>query len=295
MEEMSEIDYGIKRSLCYKVDQIEPSEENFTQILAGIENFQGWKTFNLGYKHYIAAFLCAVLIISGTFMLSDNTRAFAKETLVAIKTIFIMDKNHNVVEKPTTYSFLQPAYNKNTQLSDSDLSKQMGVKVSFPARFYEEFKLQRKAEAVGFTKNIDYETFRNLQNTAIQAFDNNEVFKSLEKYQPYRSVGAIYSNDQGAKMAAVVYNKKISISVENINITESVQTKVGNENAEWVSLSYPVYPEDDLTQKPTKVESTSFLFWSIGDTTYQIWPMDNKSLSMAETVKSAELFMAAQK
>jgi len=292
--EMPEMDYEIRKSLYNKVDHIEPSSEIFTQILAGIENSKRRKIIKLDRKHYIAAFLCAVLIFSGTFMLSDNTRAFAKETLAAIQTIFIIDKNNNVVEKPTTYSFLQPAYNKNTQSSDSDLSKQMGVKVSFPARIYEDFKLQSKAEAVGFTKNIDYETFINLQSTTLQAFDNDQVFKNIEKYQPFRSVGATYSDDQGAKIGAVVYNEKIPIPDENINITGSVQTKVGNQNAKWISISYPVYPNNDITQKPTKVTSTSFLFWSIGDTTYQIWPMDNK-LSMAETMKFAESFMAAQK
>ena len=293
--EMSELEYGIKKSLCHKVDKIEPSEENFAQILVGIGNSPGRKTFKIGNERYLAAFLCALLIISATFMLSDNTRAFAKETLSAIKTVFMIDKNNNVIEKPTTYSFLQPALNKNTQSSDSDLSKQMGVKISFPQEFYGDFKLEQKAEAVGFTRNIDYETFTNLQATALQAFDSNDVFKSLDKYQPYRSVGAIYSNKQGARISAVVYNRKIPITVENMNITDRVPTKVGNQDVEWISLSYPVYPDNDITKKPTTVASTSFLFWSIGETTYQIWPMDNKSLSMAETVKFAESYMAAQK
>lgn len=294
MDEMSNLDYKIKRSLNDKVELLEPSEETFRHILNGIEDYRGRKTLNLGFKQYITAIMCAVVIISGAFMFSDNTRAFAMDTLAAIKTIFIIDENHNVIEKPTTYSFLQPAFNKNTQSSDSDLSKQMGINISFPEGFYKDFTLQWKAEAVGFTKNMDYETFRSLQNTAVQAFDNNEIFKGLEKYQPYRSVGAVYSNEQGDQIGAVIYNKKVSYHIENINITDTVQTKVGNQNAEWVSLKYPVYPQNDLTQKPINVLSTSMLFWSTGSNTYQIWPMNNKSLSMAETVKFAESFLATQ-
>lgn len=292
-EKTCEMDYRIKRSLCDKVDQTEPSEENFSHILNEIKNSRrGYVMINFSFKQYIAAIMCAFVILSGVFMFSDTTRALAMNTLAAVKTIFVMDKNQNVVEKPSTYSFLQPAFNKNTKSSDTELSKQMGIKVSFPERLIGGFTLQRKAEAVGFTKNMDYETDRSLQNIAVQAFDNNDIFKSLEKYQPFRSVGATYVNQQGDQIGAVIYNKKISPHVDNINIIETVQTKVANQNAEWLILKFPLYPGNDITQKPSSIVSTKMLFWTVGDITYQIWPMNNNAISMSDTVRFAESFIA---
>src|SRR5665648_303825 len=62
--EMPELDKEIKRALLCKANEIIPSEDTFTLILAGLEKKQASRTINTSYKHYILAFICCLLYIS---------------------------------------------------------------------------------------------------------------------------------------------------------------------------------------------------------------------------------------
>lgn len=296
MEKIHEIDGRIKMALLCKTNEILPSEETFTQILAGLEKSQARRIFNISHKRYIIAFMCATFMIFGTtLMLSVDARASAMEIINTVKSVFILDNNNKVVEKPAAEAFIKPAVSLTTHLSDAELSEKMGVKVSFPRTLYGEFNLQERAEAIGFTKSLDYETFGKLESDAVQAINNKEILKNLEKYQPWRSVGGIYKNAKGVMVYTAIFNKELTIPTENINITETIPTKIGEINAKWVSLSQPDYPGNDMTQKPVGEESAHLLIWSTNNTTYEILLKSDNTLSMAETVKIAESFLIAQK
>lgn len=296
MEKIREIDNSIKQALLFKANAIELSAETFPKILAGIKKSQTQGRLQLGFKNYIAVVACLVIIIfGGSLALSVNARASAMEIIETIKTVFILDKNNNIVEKPTDYAFLQPAYSNTSLLSDSDISKKMGMQVFFPKTIAPDFNLTFKGEAVGFRKILNYETYRSLESDTIRAIDDEQVFKSLAKYQPYRSVGASYKNSKGDLVYVAIYNKKISIPRENFNIKETIQTKVGTTNAEWFHLSYPDYPNDDLTQKPVGEASVHLLLWSTNNTTYEILLKSDNTFSMEKVVKIAETFMNAPK
>ena len=134
--EMHELDNRIKRALLCKTNEILPSEENFIQILAGLEKQQARRTLNISYKHYIIALICAVSVIFGTTLIvSVDARASAMEIISTVKSVFILDKSNKVVEINADEVFMKHAISDNTQPGNADILKKMGVNALFLQTF----------------------------------------------------------------------------------------------------------------------------------------------------------------
>jgi len=128
--EMHELDNKIKKALLCKTNEIEPSEEAFTLILAGLEKEQARRTFKTSYKHYIIAFICALSVIFGTtLILLVDVKSSTMELINTVKTVIIMDESNKVLEKNADGVIKHAAISDNTQLANSDTSKTVGVSV----------------------------------------------------------------------------------------------------------------------------------------------------------------------
>jgi hypothetical protein len=150
--EMHELDERIKKALLSKANEIQASEQNFLQILACLEKKQARRTFNISYKHYIIAFICAVSVIFGTTLIpSVDVKASAMEIINTVKAVIIMDKSNKAVEKNAEEVF-KHAISTNTQLSNADTSKRVRVGVSV-------FLLQTFASCFLFTQVNDLELY----------------------------------------------------------------------------------------------------------------------------------------
>jgi len=296
MEIIREFDNRIKRELINKVDEVQFSQGIFFRVLAGVEQKRSYNYYFLGMKKYTLAAICVLFLIIGTtFTFSPDVRAVASGVVQSVRTVFVLNKDDQVVERPANQVFVTPACSLNTQLSDAELSKKIGLHFSFPPTINGDFNMQRKAEAVCFASPIDYETFINLQNKTEEAINNQDAFNSLKQYKPYHSVGAVYQNPSGLTVGLVIHESSVPLSTENMKITETMQTQVNYIDAKWIGLSYPDNSQQDLTQKPQGMISTHLLMWSANNATYEIIPINNTHLSMEQTLSLAEAFMNLQK
>ena len=98
--EMLELDNKIKKALLCKTNEIIPSEETFTLILAGLDKKQASRNnFDTSYKHYIIAFICAFSVMFGTtLILSVDVKSSAMELMSTVKTVITLDKSNKVIE-----------------------------------------------------------------------------------------------------------------------------------------------------------------------------------------------------
>jgi len=134
--EMSELENKIKRALLSKTNEIEPSEETFTLILAGLEKKQGHRTFKTSYKHYMIVFLCALSVIFGTTLtLSVDVKSSTLELINSVKTVTIMDKSNKVSEKNADEAIKHTAFSDNIQVANANTSKNEAVSVFFLQTF----------------------------------------------------------------------------------------------------------------------------------------------------------------
>lgn len=139
--EMHELDKRIKRALLSKTNEILPSEESFTQILASLEKKKARRTFNISYKHYILTLICAVSLIFGTTLIpSVDVKNSAMEIINTITTVSILDKSNKVIEKNANELF---KHIDNTQLANADTSKRVGVSLLFLRTFTSYFLLNK--------------------------------------------------------------------------------------------------------------------------------------------------------
>lgn len=134
--EIHELDNTIKRALLCKVDEIQPSEESFIQILAGLEKQQASSTLAIRYKRYMIAVICAVSILFGTTLIvSVDARDAAMVITNTVKSVFILDNNKQVAERIADEVFMNYAISDNTQPSNADIINNMGVGALFLQTF----------------------------------------------------------------------------------------------------------------------------------------------------------------
>ena len=128
--EMYELDNKIKRALFCKTNEIEPSEETFTLILAGLEKKQASRIFKASYKHYFIAFICALSVIIGTTLIqSVNVKSSTIALINTIKTGIILDKSNKGLEKNAEEVIKDAAISDNTRIAKPDTSKTADVNV----------------------------------------------------------------------------------------------------------------------------------------------------------------------
>ncbi|EPR09973.1 hypothetical protein [Ruminiclostridium papyrosolvens] len=285
----------IKRNISDKANEITVSEKNMQDILLEVRKRKKEKNLYTGFRKYAVAAVIALVFMVVTFAASDNARAIAVEVINNIKTVFIMDKDNNVIERPANEVLINPCLSKTTDLSDKELSEKMGIKICIPEIFYGDLKLQNKAEIVAFNKTLSYETFDTIKDVAEKAISEENAFNSLHEYLPYRSVGCTYRDGKGYIFNIAIMDTVIRVFSKNDDISEVAQTKVGNINAQWIVKSFTDYNGKDMTQKPLGKRTAYALFWSTNGSTYSIVSIDDKPISMNETVKIADAFMKTQK
>lgn len=285
----------IKKNINDTANEIEVSENSIQEILLEVNKRKKEKNLYTGFRKYAAVAVIAFILIVVTFAASDNVRAIAVGFISNIKTVFIMDKDNNIIERPANEVLINPSISKSTSLNDKELSEKLGIKIRIPEKFYEDLDLQKKAEVVAFNKTLSYETFDTLKDVIENAINDENAFKSLHEYLPYRSVSCTYKNSKGNIVNIAVMDTSFKVISNNHSISKVVQTKVGNINAQWIVESFTDYKGKDMTNKPVGKRTANALFWTTKGSTYTIVTLDDKPMSMNETVKIAEAFMKTQK
>lgn len=285
----------IKKNINDTANEIEVSENSIRKILLEVNKRKKEKNLYTGFRKYAAVAVIAFVLIVVTFAASDNARAIAVGFISNIKTVFIMDKDNNIIERPANEVLINPSISKATFLNDKELSEKLGIKIRIPEKFYKDLDLQKKAEVVAFNKTLSYETFDTLKDVVENAINDENAFKSLHEYLPYRSVSCTYRNSKGNIFNIAVMDTSFKVISNNHSISKVVQTKVGNINAQWIVESFTDYKGKDMTNKPVGKRTANALFWTTKGSTYTIVTLDDKPMSMNETAKIAEAFMKTQK
>lgn len=285
----------IKKNINETANEIEVSENSIQEILLEVNKRKKEKNLYTGFRKYAAVAVIAFVLIVVTFAASDNVRAIAVGFISNIKTVFIMDKDNNIIERPANEVLINPSISKSTSLNDKELSEKLGIKIRIPEKFHEDLYLQKKAEVVAFNKTLSYETFDTLKDVVENAINDENAFKSLHEYLPYRSVSCTYRNSKRNIFNIAVMDTSFKVISNNHSISKVVQTKVGNINAQWIVESFTDYKGKDMTSKPVGKRTANALFWTTKGSTYTIVTLDDKPMSMNETVEIAEAFMKTQK
>lgn len=285
----------IKKNINDTANEIEVSENSIQEILLEVNKRKKEKNLYTGFRKYAAFAVIAFVLIVVTFAASDNVRAIAVGFISNIKTVFIMDKDNNIIERPANEVLINPSISKSTSLNDKELSEKLGIKIRIPEKFHEDLYLQKKAEVVAFNKTLSYETFDTLKDVVENAINDENAFKSLHEYLPYRSVSCTYRNSKRNIFNIAVMDTSFKVISNNHSISKVVQTKVGNIDAQWIVESFTDYKGKDMTNKPVGKRTANALFWTTKGSTYTIVTLDDKPMSMNETVKIAEAFMKTQK
>lgn len=309
MENNQDFEERIRLELKQVGNSLKPSNELYSDIMADMKDKKRGsigmlrnKFAYMGAKRFATALICLVLALGGiSYSLSGEFRAFAAETVDKIKTIFILDTSHNVVEKDMKQVPIQTIVSKQTTISDAELSNKVGFKVVFPDTLHSAFRMIAKSETLCLNK-IDYDIAQGIQNDALEAIDNMDKFKSLEKYDPVRGVSALYVNAAGGGIVVNIvpdtigYEKRVTASDSNTKIQDISGTKVY-----WQDLPVPVYPtvekdgqkQADWTQKPIKIETAHQLVWFSDDLFFSIIIGVNQDYSAQEMESAAGALIEA--
>lgn len=89
--EMPEFEQRIKRALLFKANEIQPADETFGKILAGLEK-KKHSSFTLSCKYCLIALICAVSLLAGTILLIPlELKSSAQESIDSAKTVFTLE------------------------------------------------------------------------------------------------------------------------------------------------------------------------------------------------------------
>ena len=305
MENNQGFEERIRMELKLKGNELYPSDELYSRIINDvINNKKGSFTMfknrisNIGSKRLAIAILCA-LIVLGTisFSTSNNLRAFATETINNIKTIFVLDETNKVVEIPADDpTFIWTSMSKGTLLSDKELTKKVGFQVFFPEVLCNDLKLTDKSESVHLNK-ITYEDSQRVQPNIFKAIDDEAIFNSLSTYAPSRGVGAQYVNDKTQLFISIA---PISAEIKNFfSSSPSTNVDLNGTLGYWYEVTLPSYPlikqndvtQNDMTKRPKDIKTAHTLFWSSNEVYYSVGFLQDKELSMDETVVIAKSFI----
>jgi hypothetical protein len=306
MSNNQDFDEKIRAELKQIGNSINPSQELYIGIMESLSkkkraNNMEFKNriINMGTKRAIAAMLCFSIALAGiSFSTSGDFCAFAAETFDKIKTIFILDGANQVVEKEVNKVPLNTTIDRTTELSDAELSKKVGFKVLFPDALGKNLTLRAKAEIIHFS-NIHYDTGRNLQKDMLEAIDNEDMFRSLKKYNPKRGISAMYSIYTGGYIAINITPDTEDLE-KGMRLSGARKIDMKGKKGYWVETSRPVYPtigmngfiQADMTKKPTKIETTYQLAWFSNGLYFAIHIYPDQDFSMEEAVSTAEEFMS---
>lgn len=310
----SDFENRVKHELNEKAEEVAPTDEMLREIICRIEDCEGGKDYmlkgrfsNIMTKKFVTVALCGVLAFGGmAFTFSEEVRA---ATLDQLKSIFILDKSdgeYNITEVTTSEKLFTPICSQTSWLSDEELSAKLGFKVYFPEKLYGDFKYEHKAEAVGIRKVVSAEAMNQLEMNMHMAIKDDDSFKSLSEYDPYRGVFATYIKKDGS---TIFINKKAAEDTSEFKYTSYErgnkiikETKVGKAKAAWLESVYPDYTsiiengigKSDIYSKPNGIVTNHSLTWVYDGVEYYLSTYQDFELSMKEAVKIAKSFMDQQ-
>lgn len=122
---MPEFDNRIKRALVCKANEIQPSDEIFSKILAGLEKKQAHCPLTKSSKYGLIALICAVSLLAGSLLIIPlDLKTSALELINGAKTVFTFDQNSQVTEKKGDGAFNHPTKD-NTRFGNDGSSRKV--------------------------------------------------------------------------------------------------------------------------------------------------------------------------
>ena len=286
-----DLDDKLVSNLKYRASLIVSDKDILPEILAAAEKRKHKNNGHFGINKYAAVILAAFITLGGVIAVFPSTGARAVD---AVKTVFVMDKNSNIIEKKDYEAYLNPSVGKRTSLSDEELSKKIGVAFNFPQNLAD-YKLDSKCDFIGLKKQVDYATYDKLSMVMSNAISDEEAFKSLEKYDPSRNVGAYYKNSAGNTACMSISNYIEQLPDEILDLTEKAQQiSINGQNVSWIALDFPNYDGANMTKKPDGRIKEHILYWNANNATYVVEPLQGEQLNYEDAIKIAQDFIAAQ-
>ncbi len=308
-----DIDKVIQDSLTMGLNSCELKDEVFTKIkdnLSNPENKDRYGTFKIRFNRTnslksAVSFMCGLIIFCIlSLVIFPEARVFASNTINTIKTIFIVNGT-NVVEVGQDEPVLNDGYNSgmSLNLSDSEISEKVGYNVVIPSTLSDDFNLFSKQIVLHLGTRISYETNERIRAICAKATLDDNEFENLKEYNPTRSLFGFYSNPEGEIYLTVSKSvDKYNGYVESLKKSEQnyKEIKIGDLDGFWLETKKAVYPNGDMTQKPSEIINTYNVYWVSKDLLYSMGTdvdMNTNRLSLSPEmgIRIAESFMASQK
>ncbi len=305
---MNEFDLLIKNSIN---DQICPDnidvDKSYSDLEAKLLNSEGSKIktyrFNyINFKKTVAISMCSLLCVCTVLISTSATiRAVALNALDTVKMIFVQDDNTGeIVQKPASEVYLNYNIGANTNLDDSEISKKVGYKISYPKQVGDAI-LSYKSLVVR-CKNVPYNLDTKTYQMMLKAVENNDVLSKLSEYKPVRFTLGTYVKDNSSVAIATSPAKNLKFDPDKNTTVEEVN--IGDIKGMWIKSTEPLYPlkrdihdmtSYDLTSKPT-LEKSFKLSWELNGINYEFFTHPTEEpLSKEKSIEFAKDFMATQK
>lgn len=161
----------------------------------------------------------------------------------------------------------------------------LGYKVYFKDTIENKYSLDYVSLGVGLSKKISQQKFTLLEKNIYKSIDNDEIFKKLSEYNPYRQIGAIYSNNTKSKVIVVatmptsIFNL---VEDQNLESTKQKPTSITslklNNRILYLRAGYTEPDKQSLS-------------WENEGITYIVFQIQNQTISKEEMIEIAENVM----
>jgi hypothetical protein len=306
MDKKIKLEDLIKRSLALQSKDIQIPSDMLRRIksrLATPEKITSKKRFqNRNVSSRVRLTLSVVLMISVLCcVLFKDTRSMAIAAVNMVKSIFVLEsdgKGYRTVEKPVEKVDLTFSVSETTRLTDPQIAKKVGYKISFPKTLARGYALTDKTLGISLNKPLNYNLEKELNRRMNLAIEEEGEFKKLSDFSPQRDTCGIYKNSQVAIIFINIFRPwpKDALSGEIVTIGP------GKIKAHWIECPFPIYPLKtengikgaDMTKKPTDIKITHSLYWEYAGLGYYLNPFYTRDLALDEAVDIAESFMKGQ-
>ncbi|EPR14444.1 hypothetical protein [Ruminiclostridium papyrosolvens] len=246
--------------------------------------------------------MCSLLCVGAILISSSSTiRAAALNALDNVKMIFVQDDDTGeIVQKPANEAYLRYNIGGNTNLDDTEISKKVGYKISYPKQVGDA-TFGYKTLAVSF-KNVPYDLDTKIYQLMLKSVENDDALCKLSEYTPLRNTLGAYVKVNTDVVIATALAKNIKYHFDKNTTVEHVT--IGDIKGMWVKSTAPLYPlksdihnltSYDMTSKPS-LEKFWNLIWQVNGINYQFYThITEEPLSKEKAIEFAKDFMAAQK
>jgi hypothetical protein len=302
MIDESRFEDDIKLILEAKAEKVKLSKEMFSNIAMRLENNKEENNFIIPRSIAVSIsgiFICMLIL----FITSGEIRTFAYETVKNIKSIFVLDKyndEYKLVQKSTSEEVLMPTFTQISNLTDEELTNKLGFKVVFPRSLKDGYEYYGRAETVGINKKVSEEVSEKLQAKLQKAINDENIFKDLKEYLPFRSVFAMYKDNN----ENIVYLSMVAseIKVRGVDDEAADKVELNKGDAYWAQEVEPNYTSTneagvfkaDLHIKPEKITKKHFLTWQYRGVNYYLNTYKAEEIKLEDAVKIANSFMETQ-